>query len=148
MYIIIKIIQKGNMKSIIKYITESNKNRLVGGTSYLEQEIYDSLEWNIMDLLNEADIADEVEILELWCHGSRMRGDFCSDSDIDVVVFYKGNIKEDALFNILNDEHERETMDGYIIDLNPIQVRNKSDIERYKKKSNEYDKEKLASNKN
>ena len=125
------------MRSLYNYILESN--RKVGGTPYTEQEIYDGLEWDIMDLLNEADIADEVEILELWCHGSRMRGDFRPDSDIDVVVFYKGNIKEDALFNILNDEHERGTMDGYIIDLNPIQVRNKSDIERYKKKSEEYD---------
>ena len=135
------------MKSLIEYITESNKNRRVGGTPYLEQDLYDFLKWDIQDLLEEAYLQDDVNVIELWAHGSRMRGDYRPDSDIDVVVFYDGDIKEDALFNILNEDHEHGIADGsnhVIIDLNPVKVRNVADINRYKQKSDKYDREKLA----
>ena len=133
------------MKSVLEYITES-KNRRIGGTSFLEQDLYDCIKYDIEQLLEDAYLQDDVNIIELWAHGSRMRGDFRPDSDIDIVVFYEGDIKEDALFNILNDGHERGTFEGHIVDLNPIKVRNWSDINRYKQKSAKYDKEKLASN--
>lgn len=133
------------MKSVLEYITES-KNRRIGGTSFLEQDLYDCIKYDIEQLLEDAYLQDEVNIIELWAHGSRMRGDYRPDSDIDIVVFYEGDIKEDALFNILNDDHERGTFEGHIVDLNPIKVRNWSDINRYKQKSEKYDKEKLASN--
>lgn len=139
------------MKSLIEYITESSKNRRIGGTSYLEQDLYDCLRCDIEELLEEAYLQDDVNIIELWAHGSRMRGDYRPDSDIDVVVFYDGDIREDALFNILNDDHEHGIAYGtnnIIVDLNPIKVRNQSDINRYKQKSDKYDKEKLASNGN
>jgi predicted nucleotidyltransferase len=136
------------MKSLIEYITESSKNRRVGGTSFLEQDLYDCLRCDIEELLDEAYLQDDVNVIELWAHGSRMRGDFRPDSDIDVVVFYDGKIREDALFDILNYGHERGTIEGHIVDLNPVKVRNQSDINKYKQKSDKYDKEKLASNGN
>jgi predicted nucleotidyltransferase len=77
-----------------------------------------------------------------------MRGDFRPDSDIDVVVFYDGKTREDALFDILNEDPDRITIEGHQVDLNPVKVRNQSDINRYKQKSDKYDKEKLASNGN
>lgn len=132
------------MKTLIEYITESSKNRRIGGTSYLEQDLYDCLRCDIEELLDEAYLLDDVNVIELWAHGSRMRGDFRPDSDIDVVVFYDGDIKEDALFDILNDGHERDTIEGHIVDLNPVKVRSQSDINKYKQKSDKYDKEKLA----
>jgi predicted nucleotidyltransferase len=106
------------------------------------------LRCDIEELLEEAYLQDDVNVIELWAHGSRMRGDFRPDSDIDVVVFYDGKIREDALFDILNYGHERGTIEGHIVDLNPVKVRNQSDINKYKQKSDKYDKEKLASNGN
>lgn len=136
------------MKSLIEYITESSKNRRVGGTSYLEQDLYDCLRCDIEELLDEAYLQDDVNVIELWAHGSRMRGDFRPDSDIDVVVFYDGKIREDALFDVLNEDPDRIAIEGHQVDLNPVKVRNQSDINRYKQKSDKYDKEKLASNGN
>lgn len=136
------------MKSLIEYITESSKNRRVGGTSYLEQDLYDCLRCDIEELLDEAYLLDDVNVIELWAHGSRMRGDFRPDSDIDVVVFYDGKIREDALFDVLNEDPDRIAIEGHQVDLNPVKVRNQSDINRYKQKSDKYDKEKLAANGN
>ena len=132
------------MKSLIEYITESSKNRRIGGTSYLEQDLYDCLRCDIEELLDEAYLLDDVNVIELWAHGSRMRGDFRPDSDIDVVVFYDGKIREDALFDFLNEDPDRITIEGHQVDLNPVKVRNQSDINKYKQKSDKYDKEKLA----
>ena len=136
------------MKTLIEYITESSKNRRIGGTSYLEQDLYDCLRCDIEELLDEAYLLDDLNVIELWAHGSRMRGDFRPDSDIDVVVFYDGKIREDALFDVLNEDPDRITIEGHQVDLNPVKVRNQSDINRYKQKSDKYDKEKLASNGN
>lgn len=136
------------MKSLIEYITESSKNRRIGGTSYLEQDLYDCLRCDIEELLDEAYLLDDVNVIELWAHGSRMRGDFRPDSDIDVVVFYDGKTREDALFDVLNEDTDRITIEGHRVDLNPVKVRNQSDINKYKQKSDKYDKEKLASNGN
>lgn len=136
------------MKSLIEYITESSKNRRIGGTSYLEQDLYDCLRCDIEELLDEAYLLDDVNVIELWAHGSRMRGDFRPDSDIDVVVFYDGKTREDALFDVLNEDQDRITIEGHRVDLNPVKVRNQSDINKYKQKSDKYDKEKLASNGN
>ena len=136
------------MKTLIEYITESSKNRRIGGTSYLEQDLYDCLRCDIEELLDEAYLLDDVNVIELWAHGSRMRGDFRPDSDIDVVVFYDGKTREDALFDVLNEDPDRITIEGHRVDLNPVKVRNQSDINKYKQKSDKYDKEKLASNGN
>lgn len=136
------------MKTLIEYITESSKNRRIGGTSYLEQDLYDCLRCDIEELLDEAYLLDDVNVIELWAHGSRMRGDFRPDSDIDVVVFYDGKTREDALFDVLNEDPDRITIEGHRVDLNPVNVRNQSDINKYKQKSDKYDKEKLASNGN
>lgn len=60
----------------------------------------------------------DIEVLGVIVTGSRCRGLENDDSDIDVVVEYKGRMKEDALFNIL---HEDEfTIFDVAVDINPI----------------------------
>lgn len=136
------------MKALIEYITES-KNRRIGGTSYLEQDLYDCVRYDIENILEEFEILYEINIIELWAHGSRMRGDFRPDSDIDIVMFYEGEEHEDYLFDLLNHETDDPIfIEGHKVDICPIQVRSQADIRRYKQKSVKYDKEKLASNGN
>ena len=137
------------MKSLIEYITESGKNRRVGGTSYLEQDLCDSVRYDIENMLDDAELLYEINIIELWVHGSRMRGDFRPDSDIDIVMFYQGEEHEDYLFDLLNYETDDPIyIEGHRVDICPIKVRSISDIKKYKQKSDKYDKEKLASNGN
>lgn len=125
---------------IIEYITES-KTRKVGGTSYNDKDLCAALMYDINQILEENDL-QEVSVVELWMHGSRMRGDYRPDSDIDVVVFYYSDeTKEDTLFNILNSEGIE--IEGHKVDFNPIRVENERDIKKYKEKSARYDQEKL-----
>lgn len=131
---------------IIDYINEA-KIRRVGGTSYLEQDLCDCVRYDIENMLDDAELLDEINIIELWVHGSRMRGDFRPDSDIDIVMFYDGKQHEDYLFNLLNHEADNPIyIEGHLVDICPVQVRSQSDIKRYKQKSDEYDKEKLKKN--
>lgn len=125
---------------IIEYIIES-KTRKVGGTSYNDKDLCAALMYDINQILEENDL-QEVSVVELWMHGSRMRGDYRPDSDIDVVVFYYSDeTKEDTLFNILNSEGIE--IEGHKVDFNPIRVENERDIKKYKEKSARYDQEKL-----
>lgn len=51
--------------------------------------------------------------------GSRCRGLESEDSDIDVVLEYRGDIKESVLFNLLNGENQIN-INGVPVDINPI----------------------------
>lgn len=106
----------------------------------------------IRDYLNERIYDDDLEIdniVEVYPHGSRLRGTAKEDSDLDIVMFYTGKGKEDGLFNVLNDDDFGLEIDGIKVDINPIQVSTdmkeaKEQIESYKEKSMAYDKEILA----
>lgn len=126
---------------IIDYINES-KVRKVGGTSYTDKDLCAALMYDVEQILDDGDLKDDVAVIELWVHGSRMRGDYRPDSDIDVVVFYTADhMKEDALFDILNEEPIE--IESHIVDFNPILVHSEQDIKKYKDKSDKYDKEKI-----
>lgn len=107
-------------------------------------DVYDFINGFIDD--GDIDNTDISVIHKIWCHGSRLRGNARPDSDLDVVVFYSGRIKEDSLFNILNEDNNRLTCDGFTVDINPIQVNSNPEarIKSYIEKSREYDKEVLG----
>jgi predicted nucleotidyltransferase len=62
-------------------------------------------------------------------HGSRVFGNPRKNSDIDFVLFYKGTIREDDLFNIFVDENIY--IEHIKCDFNSIQINDVSDIEHY-----------------
>lgn len=90
-----------------------------------------------------ADAGFDVEVLDIEIHGSRARGDAKNESDLDVVVEYKGAEKEDGLFNVLNDEDDALFIDGIKVDINPIRAEESGTMSDYMKRSEAYDKEKL-----
>jgi predicted nucleotidyltransferase len=75
-------------------------------------------------------------------HGSRNRGDAREDSDLDVVVEYEGDFKEDALFNMLNEEPLE--IEGITVDINPIRKEETGTLDKYMERSREYDEEQKA----
>lgn len=133
------------MKSLRQYILERAK-QIQGLNGYSYDEIIEMIQSEVERILSDAEAIDEIEIIEIWLHGSRLRGTAKDSSDLDAVMFYKGRMKEDSLFNILHDEQDEIEIEGIIIDVNPIHIQTEQDINRYKKKSDEYDLDILKAN--
>ena len=104
----------------------------------------------IVDLINDFVIdkiwdngysADDIQINDIQLHGSRLRGQARSDSDLDAVVEYSGNIHEDDLFNMLHEDPLY--IDDVEVDINPINS-DETSMSDYMQKSKEYDKLKLS----
>ena len=71
----------------------------------------------------------DVDIVDVIVSGSRCRGIENNKSDLDMVVEYKGLIREDDLFNILNEEGLE--IAGVRVDINPITERKSGTLEEY-----------------
>ncbi|WP_244324544.1 DUF3849 domain-containing protein [Sporofaciens musculi] len=87
--------------------------------------------------IDEMGLSEEVELLGARVYGSRSReGLYHEGSDIDVVVSYSGDLKEDAFFNAL---HEGDfKIAGIPIDINPISTEKTGTLEEYLKSAEEY----------
>jgi predicted nucleotidyltransferase len=125
--------------------TEIYEDDKIGGINGISRsDVESDLKYFVEGVL-EDNYFDDIEVVEIWLHGSRMRGDFKNSSDLDAVVFYKGCEKEDTIYNILADE-SYDVM-GIEVDFNPIRIDNDNDIKEYKDNSNNYDRKKLGENK-
>lgn len=133
-----KEISEKSAESNVEVTNEGVMHSISPIEGYTYSEVIDMVQNDVENILSEEGI-DNVEAVEFWAHGSRMRGNAKEDSDLDVVMFYKGNEKEDSLFNLIN-EHEL-AIDGIKVDVNPIRISNEQDIARYKEKSARYDQE-------
>ncbi len=67
-------------------------------------------------IIDEYDL--DIKIIDVILTGSRCRGLEREDSDIDVVLYYIGILKEYALYDIF--EEENLTLFGFKLDINPI----------------------------
>lgn len=91
-------------------------------------ELEDVIQYNVYRVL-ENNYIDDIEYICIYAHGSRVFGNPRKDSDIDFVLFYKGSIREDDLFNIFVDESI--FIEHIKCDFNPIRIIDDSDIEYY-----------------
>jgi hypothetical protein len=82
--------------------------------------------------------ADDIKLNDIRLNGSRLRNQAKQKSDLDAVVEYDGDIREDDFFSILNDDPLY--IDDVRVDINPI----KEDLDLYMKKSSNCDKYKLG----
>lgn len=116
-----------------------------GLESYTREELKRLVENHVANILSENDIDAEIVAVEL--HGSRGRGTAREDSDLDAVVEYSGDFREDDMFNLLNDEDSRLVIDGISVDINPIRAEETGTMESYMKRSREYDAQKIEQQK-
>lgn len=90
-------------------------------------EVEDTVRDYLMDTIRRQDLL--IQIGEVMVYGSRCRGTEKSTSDIDIVVEYKGDIREDDLFNLF---HEDEFLLGnHKVDINPIQADKSGNIAEF-----------------
>lgn len=97
-------------------------------------EVEDAVRDYLMDTIRRKDLL--IQIGEVMVYGSRCRGTEKSTSDIDIVVEYKGDIREDDLFNLF---HEDEFLLGnHKVDINPIQADKSGNIAEFLRQATIY----------
>ena len=122
---------------------EAQKEKPVQGLEgYSRDAIKGIVTDHINDVMRDYDI--DAEIIGMDIHGSRNRHDARPDSDLDVVVEYSGDIREDDMFNALNGEEDALSIEGIKVDINPIRKEETGDLQDYMKQSEEYDREKSS----
>ena len=65
---------------------------------------------------------DEFKYIDMELVGSRVKGNNREDSDLDVILYYSGNMREDYLFNLLNDDSNRLRIHSIVVDINPKNI--------------------------
>ena len=104
--------------------TDEMFHRIDGmGASEIEGIVSDYVQSKI----DENDL--EAEIVGVVVSGSRCRGIEKAGSDLDVVLEYKGNVREDVFFDILHEDGME--IGGVKVDINPITEGKTGTLEKY-----------------
>ena len=111
--------------------TDEMFHRIDGmGASEIEGIVSDYVQSKI----DENDL--EAEIVGVVVSGSRCRGIEKAGSDLDMVLEYKGNVREDTFFDILHEDGME--IGGVKVDINPITEGKTGTLERYLPAVEEY----------
>ena len=129
------------VKPDTKYSTRETSwrdvEKIQGLEDYSVEEVSDIVRQHIETIA--MDMGEEISIIDIRPYGSRARGTAKNSSDLDVVVQYEGDIREDDMFNMLNDE-DKLVIDGIEVDINPIKADDTGTIEEYLDRVYGYDK--------
>ena len=123
-------------KEDFKKHTEDNP--ILGLENYTRQEIKDIVKAEVKQILEDAEM--DAKIVDLEIHGSRQRGDSRIGSDLDIVLEYHGDIKEDGIYNVIHDTPI--TLEGITIDVNPIRAEETGTLAEYLERDHKYEVEK------
>ena len=113
-----------------KPLFRKKKDEKLQGMSLTVGEVEDEVKDYVMAMMGEdSDFAiEDVAVI-----GSRTRDDAREDSDLDVLVQYSGDVREDDAFNILNEEPLY--IDGVLVDINPITKGKSGTIDQFIKRN-------------
>lgn len=106
-------------------------------------EIEEMVSYYVQAKIIENDLDAQVE--NVIISGSRCRGIEKNGSDLDVVVDYKGTIREDDFFNILHEDGF--TIAGIVVDINPIIEDKTGLLAEYLESAEQFLKEKVTERK-
>ena len=108
-----EVLEADSVVADFKAKTEQLFNGINGQT---QDEIEQTVWAYLQSKIDEYEI--DVELVDVVVSGSRCRGLEKADSDLDVVVEYKGREHEDTLFNAFNEDGLM--IGGIKVDINPI----------------------------
>jgi predicted nucleotidyltransferase len=87
--------------------------------------------------IDEMGLSEDVKLIGARVYGSRTRKDlFTEESDIDVVLSYSGDMREDTFFNLLHEE--KFQIAGIPVDINPISPEKTGTLEEFMEKAEQY----------
>lgn len=129
-----------SVKNAIGAQNEDNTSQIQGLQGYSRDKIKNIVKDYVDQKLSDADADAKIKGVEI--HGSRNRGDAREDSDLDVVIEYEGDIREDDMFNLLNDDEDALSIEDIRVDINPIREQETGTLDKYMERSRKYDEEK------
>lgn len=144
-YSSIKTISGESGDAVTDNLTPNTEPTAIQGfDGYSQSEIKSIVQEYIQQKLDENDIS--ANVVGIAVHGSRVRGNAKENSDLDVVVEYEGDIREDGMFNLLNydDNDEALYIEGIRVDINPIRAQETGTLDKYMERSRKYDEEVLS----
>ena len=118
------------------------KSNIQGLEDYSEEEIKKYVREFVQEQVEMADA--DAEIVDIAIIGSRTTGTAKPDSDLDVLVEYKGKEREDDFYNLLDDADEPLTIGGISVDINPITEGKSGTIAQFLERNKDYKKEEPA----
>lgn len=124
-----------------KIVPDRPNSKQLQGMNYTVAEAEDYIGRIVRNILDENGYED-VEIVGTKVIGSRVNGDAREDSDLDAIVEFKGDAREDSLFNLLHEQPIE--IDGVTVDINPITEGKSGTIEQFMRRADEYLAEKEA----
>ncbi|MFZ2180468.1 MAG: LPD16 domain-containing protein, partial [Blautia wexlerae] len=125
------LLQEGELRAT----SEIGRNELALN-SLSRADVERGVLYHAQAVLEDMGMEQEVELLAARVYGSRSRQDlYREDSDLDVVLSYKGDIREDSFFNALN--KSGIAMAGIKVDINPI-AEERITLAEYIKESEKY----------
>ncbi|MDP2753598.1 MAG: nucleotidyltransferase domain-containing protein [Nitrospirota bacterium] len=105
-----------------------SEQRIQGLEHWTREQIKKAVREYIRDIVSESGV--DFKIVDMEIVGSRTRGTATPESDLDVVVQYTGELKEDRAQDIFNIERLR--LDSIEVDIIPIREPLKKWLERHK----------------
>ena len=103
-------------KRIVSNFREKTKEMFHDINGQTPEDVEQTAYAYIKSKIDECEV--DAEIVDVIISGSRCRGLESENSDIDIVVEYKGSEHEDTLFNTFNEDGL--TIGGVKVDINPI----------------------------
>ena len=116
---------------------KAEKEYNLNGEIFKKSDLINIVKEDLRVIIEENDLQIKIDGIEII--GSYTRGENTSESDLDVLVQYSGDISDDSLFNILAEEHLE--LNGIKIDINPINSA-KDSIEDFKERNKGFTKRK------
>lgn len=92
-------------------------------------EIAEAIQADLELICREYEIP--VTLKNIVVYGSRSKGYEHEDSDLDILVEYEGDFREDELFALFHDSEEPLQYHGIPVDVNPIRAEESGTIETY-----------------
>ena len=95
-----------------------------GLESYDTKDIRAYVQNSVQEVLDIEYPEEDIYIKQITIIGSRTRGEGREDSDLDILLEYGGDdVREDDLFNVLNNEENKIMLEGIEFDINPINAK-------------------------